>query len=70
MDTCIYCNYKDGKGKGEREEREGNACYKNTIFYSTHQFHPNPIMSSVKNTANQSIQILKRTGTRMQFDTS
>ena len=56
--------------EGEREKREGNACYNNPIFYSARQFHPNPIMSSVKITNNQNIQILKRTGTRMQFDTS
>ena len=66
-DSCIYWNYREGKGKGEKEKREENACYNNPTFSSAHQFHPNPIMLSVKITANQNIQILKRTGTRMQF---
>jgi len=59
---------RKGKARERKGKREGNACYKNPIFYSAYQFHPNPIMSSVKITANKNIQILKRTGTRMQFD--
>lgn len=69
MATCINWNNKDGKGKGERERREGNVCY-NSSSYSTHQFYPNPIKSSVKISTNQNIQIVRRTGARMQFDTS
>ena len=70
MNAYIYWNNKDGKGKGEMEKREGNACYNNPRFYYAHQFHHNSIMVAVKITNNQNIQILKRTGARMQIATS
>ena len=56
--------------KGEREKREGNVCYNNPSFYSAHQFYPNPVMSSTKISTDQNIQIVKRIGAGMQFDTS
>ena len=49
---------------------EGNVCYNNPSFYSAHQFYPNPVMSSTKISTDQNIQIVKRIGAGMQFDTS
>ena len=61
---------KTGKERGRGRKGRGMSAITTPVFYSAHQFYPNPVMSSTKISTDQNIQIVKRIGAGMQFDTS